>query len=161
MHIGYKIGLIDKEMYESVEEKKHLIKEELKRLDKIYISIDSKRIKALDFLRRPESKYSDLSEVAKLDLPWEVKEEIEIEAKYQGYIQKQLILIEQQKKLEDKKIPINLDYNKIKSLSVESRQKLSQIRPQTIGQALRIPGIRPSDISILLVYLEKTFSFKK
>ena len=88
------------------------------------------------------------------DLPYDVEEQVNINIKYDGYIRRQMRQVEQFKKLENKKIPDNIDYNEIKSLRIEAKQKLSQIRPASIGQASRISGVSPADVSVLLVYLK-------
>lgn len=114
-------------------------------------------VKLSELLKRPELSYEALREIdpQRPDLPRSVKEEVEIEIKYEGYIKKQLQQIEQFKKLENKKIPEWVDYNQISGLSTEAKQKLSQIRPASIGQASRISGVSPADISVLLIWLEQ------
>ena len=98
-------------------------------------------------------KLADIDE-NRPDLPYDVEEQVNINIKYDGYIRRQMRQVEQFKKLENKKIPDNIDYNQIKSLRIEAKQKLSQIRPASIGQASRISGVSPADVSVLLVYLK-------
>ena len=108
-----------------------------------------------ELIRRPELSYDKLKEIDedRPDLPWDVAEQVNINIKYEGYIKRQMKQVEQFKKLENRKIPENIDYNEIQSLRIEAKQKLSQIRPASIGQASRISGVSPADISVLLVYL--------
>ena len=110
-----------------------------------------------ELLRRPELTYEALAPIDenRPKLPWDVKEQVEINIKYDGYIRRQLKQVEQFKKLEAKKIPENLDYEKVGSLRIEARQKLEAYRPVSIGQASRISGVSPADISVLLVYMEQ------
>lgn len=170
--IGYKIGLISQERYNKFLEKKTMVEEEIKRLKKTIITPTEKVNDFLvrmgttpistgvflsDLLKRTELTYESLKEIDILreDLPKSVKEEVEIEIKYEGYINKQLKQIEQFKKLETKKIPEWVDYKKINGLSNEAKEKLSKIKPNSIGQASRITGVSPADISVLLIYLEQ------
>lgn len=113
-----------------------------------------------ELMCRPELSYDILSEIDadRKPLPEDVIEQVEIEIKYEGYISRQLKQVAQFKKMENKKIPENLDYNDVKSLRLEARQKLIESRPVSIGQASRISGVSPADISVLLIYLEQ---FKK
>jgi tRNA uridine 5-carboxymethylaminomethyl modification enzyme len=110
-----------------------------------------------ELLKRTEMNYSIIGEIDKdrMELPSDVCEEVEIETKYEGYIEKQMQQVEQFKKLENRKIPDFVDYMNISGLRIEAQQKLSQIRPFNIGQASRISGVSPADISVLLVYLEQ------
>jgi len=170
--IGYRIGLISQERYEKFLLKKKMIEDEIDRLKKTTIAPSEKvnkfliehgsspistGVKLSELLKRPELSYEALREIdpQRPDLPRSVKEEVEIEIKYEGYIKKQLQQIEQFKKLENKKIPEWVDYNLISGLSTEAKQKLSQIRPASIGQASRISGVSPADISVLLIWLEQ------
>ncbi|ADQ47377.1 glucose inhibited division protein A [Caldicellulosiruptor kronotskyensis 2002] len=176
--IGYKIGLISQQRYEKFLQKKKMIEDEINRVKNTIIAPSEKVNKLLlqkgsspistgvrlsDLLKRPELSYEDLKEIDinRPDLPWYVQDEVEIEIKYEGYIKKQLERIEQFKKLENKKIPEWVDYNKIAGLSTEAKQKLSQIRPASIGQASRISGVSPADISVLLIWLETAKNVKK
>lgn len=170
--IGYKIGLISQQRYEKFLQKKKMIEDEIERLKKTVVAPSEKvnqfllqqgsspistGVKLSELLKRPELSYEALREIdpQRPDLPRSVKEEVEIEIKYEGYIKKQLQQIEQFKKLENKKIPDWVDYNQILGLSTEAKQKLSQIRPASIGQASRISGVSPADISVLLIWLEQ------
>ncbi|EPR11898.1 tRNA uridine-5-carboxymethylaminomethyl(34) synthesis enzyme MnmG [Ruminiclostridium papyrosolvens] len=169
--IGREIGLISEERYKNFIEKKEMIEIEIERLKNTYLppseavlkyleSRNSTAIKSgiqvTELLRRPEISYESLSEVCELpDLPRAVREQVEVAVKYEGYIKRQMQQVEQYKKLEGRKIPQNIDYNQIQGLRLEARQKLSQIRPDSIGQASRITGVSPADISVLLIYLEQ------
>lgn len=176
--IGYKIGLISQQRYEKFLQKKKMIEDEINRVKNTVIAPSEKvnkflqekgsspistGVKLSDLLKRPELSYEDLKEIdpARPDLPWYVQDEVEIEIKYEGYIKKQLAQIEQFKKLENKKIPEWVDYSQILGLSTEAKQKLSQIRPASIGQASRISGVSPADISVLLIWLESVKKGKK
>ena len=112
-------------------------------------------ISLAELIRRPELSYEKLASVdyARPELPYDVKEQVDIKIKYDGYIKRQMRQVEQFKKLENKRIPENIDYDSIQSLRLEAKQKLNQIRPASIGQASRISGVSPADISVLLVYL--------
>lgn len=168
--IGYKIGLISEERYQKFLEKQHLIEEEIKRLKKLVIppktanpffekygsSQVSTGIHISDIIKRPEITYAALEEIdfERPALPEDVSEQVEIRLKYEGYIERQKIQINQFKKLEDKKLPEELDYSKIYGLRIEARQKLNKIKPRSLGQASRISGVSPADISVLVVWLE-------
>ena len=168
---GHEIGLISDERYERFKEKKQAIEDEKKRLKNLIIkptqavqelikSLGGSElkdgIKAADLLKRTEMHYEHIDILAKseLELHADVKEQVEIQIKYEGYIDKSLQQVERLKKMEDKKIPENIDYDAIGSLATEARQKLKQVRPLSLAQASRISGVNPADISILLVYLE-------
>ncbi|MFV9510305.1 tRNA uridine-5-carboxymethylaminomethyl(34) synthesis enzyme MnmG [Tepidibacillus sp. LV47] len=170
--IGYRIGLIDEERYQRFLEKKRNIEAEIARLkqEKVRPTPEVQQIlreigtaelnNAVDLatlLRRPEINYSVIERIAPSpeELPLEVKEQVEIQVKYAGYIEKQLQQVEKMKKVEAKKIPEWVDYNKISGLSSEAREKLNKIQPLNIGQASRISGVSPADISILLIYIEQ------
>ena len=169
---GYEIGLISKERYDWVCKKEELIAQEIERVAKVKIGANKKVQELLEsydsiplntgtflteLIRRPELNYEDLAPIDKErpELPWDVKQQVEINLKYEGYIKRQLKQVEQFKKLEAKKIPEDLDYEKVGSLRIEARQKLEEYRPISIGQASRISGVSPADISVLLVYLEQ------
>ena len=110
-----------------------------------------------ELIRRPELNYEMLSELDpdRPDLPYDIGEQVNIYIKYEGYLQRQLNQVKQFKKLEQKIIPENIDYDEVPSLRIEARQKLKQYQPTSIGQASRIAGVSPADISVLLIYLEK------
>ncbi|WLD93388.1 tRNA uridine-5-carboxymethylaminomethyl(34) synthesis enzyme MnmG [Alkalihalobacillus sp. AL-G] len=170
--IGYKIGLIPEERYERFSLKKKQIAEEIDRLEhtsikpseelqKILDEIGSSPLKeptsAASLLRRPEVSYAEIAKAVPADHEIEdvVGEQVEIQTKYAGYIDKQLQQVEKMKRMNDKKIPENIDYSAINGLATEAKQKLSEVRPLSVGQASRVSGVNPSDISILLVYLEQ------
>ena len=169
---GYEAGLIDEETYQKTLEKEKAIREEIKRTEHTTIGgtpevqalLEEKKSTLLksgttvaELIRRPELTYEDVSPIDKHrpELPWDVKQQVEINLKYEGYIKRQMKQVEQFKKLEAKKIPEDLDYEKVGSLRIEARQKLEAYRPISIGQASRISGVSPADISVLLVYLEQ------
>ena len=169
---GYQVGLIDEETYQAVLRKEEAIQKEIERTEHATIGGTPEVQKLLEekgstllksgttiaeLIRRPELNYEDLASIDKErpELPWDVKQQVEINLKYEGYIKRQLKQVEQFKKLEAKKIPEDLDYEKVGSLRIEARQKLEEYRPISIGQASRISGVSPADISVLLVYLEQ------
>ena len=170
--IGYRVGLIDEERYSRFLEKQALIEGEIKRLEKTVVtpspennavlaSLGSSEIstgaKLSELLRRPELSYKSLAslDTDRPELPSSVIRTAEIQVKYQGYIKRELSEVERQKKLEDKRLPSDIDYKKIVGLRLESAEKLDKIRPMNIGQASRISGVNPADISVLLIYLGK------
>lgn len=168
--IGHDVGLISDERYEKLIEKESRIQKEVERLKQTMMGGNS-RVQAFleahgstplktamslaDLLSRPELNYELLEEIDqdREPLPSEVTEQVEIELKYSGYIERQLRQVEQFKKMEKRRIPENLDYDQVPSIRIEARQKLKQIRPENVGQASRISGVSPADISVLLVYL--------
>lgn len=169
---GYEVGLVTEDRYRDFVRKKENIEREIERLkgksvnpnDRVkgflekYNSADIKSgITLYELLKRPEITYASLAEIDENmpDLDDQEAEEVEILIKYEGYIKKQLMQIEQFKKLEGKRLPDDIDYKGIKGLSTEAQQKLSEVRPSNIGQASRISGVSPADISVLLVYLEQ------
>ena len=170
--IGHRVGLISEERYQKFLEKKDMIAKEKERLENTIIK-PTKEVNQLmekygtseltggvrlsELLKRTELTYDILKQIDKdrVDLPDDVKEEVEIMVKYEGYIKRQLKQVEQFKKLEAKKIPEDLDYEKVGSLRIEARQKLELYRPVSIGQASRISGVSPADISVLLIALEQ------
>lgn len=170
--IGYEVGLISEERYKHLLEKEAQIAEEMKRLESVTVGSSEKVQETLkrynstelksgttlaELLKRPEIKYEYLSEIdpERPVLSREVTEQVEINLKYDGYIKRQLKQVEQFKKLENKKIPLDLNYQEIGSLRAEAVQKLEAYRPLSIGQASRISGVSPADISVILVYLEQ------
>ena len=168
---GYEIGLISKERYDWVCKKEELIKEEIARVAKVHIGAN-KEVQALlesfgsiplntgvtltELIRRPELDYEKLAPIDKNrpKLPYDVREQVNINIKYDGYISRQIKQVESFKRLEKKKIPEGFDYDDVPSLRIEARQKLKTYRPTSIGQASRISGVSPADISVLLVYME-------
>ncbi len=170
--VGYEVGLISEERYRKLQKKILQIKEEKERLERTMVgasgpvqsflaSYGSTTLKTAaslaEILRRPEMDYEKLAEIdpARPVLPPDVTEQAEIDVKYDGYIRRQLKQVEQFKKLEQKRIPEELDYDSIPSLRLEAVQKLKLCKPISIGQASRISGVSPADISVLLVYLEQ------
>ncbi|MCL1702256.1 tRNA uridine-5-carboxymethylaminomethyl(34) synthesis enzyme MnmG [Lysinibacillus sp. Bpr_S20] len=169
---GYNMGMITEERYAKFNEKKELIDNEIARLREVIIkpneatqaairSVGGSELKdgirGADLLKRPEMHYELISSLipADIELSDEVKEQIEIQLKYEGYIEKALQQVEKLHKMENKKIPENIDYDAISGLATEARQKLKQVTPLSIAQASRISGVNPADISILLVYIEQ------
>lgn len=169
---GYQVGLVSKEQYDAVLKKKHLIEKEIERLKnkkigaaKINQEFLERNESALlktgtslaELLCRPELNYDILKEIdpEREELPDSVIEQVEIEIKYEGYIERQLRQVEQFKKMEKKMIPNDLNYDDVPSLRLEARQKLKSFHPISLGQASRISGVSPADISVLLVYLEQ------
>ena len=114
-------------------------------------------IQMYNLLKRPEISFSDLIRLGQIgeEIEPEIQEQLEIHVKYEGYIQKQLKQVEQFKKMEKVKIPPDMDYSQVKGLKIESVQKLQKLQPENLGQASRISGVSPADISVLMVYLEK------
>ena len=168
--IGHEVGLIDEKRYQNLLKKEEQIAQEIDRVNHTNVGTSEKVQQLLDsygstrltsgttlaeLIRRPELSYDKLKEIDedRPDLPWDVAEQVNINIKYEGYIKRQMKQVEQFKKMENRKIPENIDYNEIQSLRIEAKQKLSQIRPASIGQASRISGVSPADISVLLVYL--------
>lgn len=170
--IGHEIGLVPEARYERFVHKKEAIEAEKKRLESftlkpreeinnMLVSRGSTAMKeaasAAHLMKRPEIGYADVAPFA--DAPSsiapDVAEQVEIQVKYEGYISKQLEQVERMKKMEEKKIPESIDYHSISGIAIEARQKLSEVRPLSVGQASRVSGVNPSDISILLVYIEQ------
>ena len=170
--IGHEIGLIDDERYEKLLEKEKLIEEEVERMKKTTVGARAEVQELLakyestplqsgttlaELLKRPELSYEIIKDIDKdrKELPEDVKEQVNIELKYEGYIKRQLRQVEQYKKLENKKTPEDIDYDDVYSLRKEAVQKLKELRPASVGQASRISGVSPADISVLLIYLGK------
>lgn len=172
--IGHDIGLVSDEEYKAFEEKLKMIADEISRME-LKIAGSNQRVndflkkhnsallessKGVSFaslIRRPELNYDMLSELddERSELPWRVREQVNIEIKYEGYIKRQLQQVKQFKKLEGKKLPKNINYKELSGLRIEAQQKLNLIKPENIGQAGRISGVSPADISVLLIYLEQ------
>lgn len=170
--IGHRLGLISEERYGRFVAKKEQIEQEKERLHSIIIKPTAEvqqlireaggselkdGIRGIDLLKRPEMTYEHIRQIipAENDFSEDVAEQVEIQVKYEGYIQKSLQQVERLKKLEDKKIPEDIDYEAINGLATEAKQKLKQVRPLTVAQASRISGVNPADVSILLVYIEQ------
>lgn len=169
---GHEIGLISDERYQKFLNKMQLIKDEMKRvaqttihvsedLQKLLVSRETapmnKGMKLIELIKRPQISYDDLApfDTERPNLPPEIFEQVEIELKYEGYIKRQQAQINEMRRLEVKLLPKDIDYNAIDGLRLEAREKLSKIRPHSVGQASRISGVSPSDISVLLIYLAK------
>ncbi len=155
--IGYQLGLIDRARYEAVENKREVIAKEISRLKKKNITLGDQGVSALELLRRPEVNYKTLLSLD-LGLPSvdeEIREQVEIEVKYQGYIEKQQKEVQRLQGIEERCIPQDIAYETFSELRYEARQKLSQLRPATLGQASRLGGVTPVDIAILLMHLER------
>ena len=178
MPIGYKIGLLPKERYEKMLNEEEMVKAEIERLEATWISPDDKlnsilenagstKVKSganmAELVKRPELNYEILNEVDKgrPELSKKIKEQVEIRLKYDGYIKRQLAQVESFKKMENKKLPKDIDYTQINGLRLEARQKLNDIRPLSVGQASRITGVSPADIAVLVVYMEQYGRNKK
>lgn len=170
--LGYKEGLISDERYTQFNDKKQAIEDEKKRLSEIRIKPNEKTqavieqrggtslkdgILAIDLLKRPEMDYASIVEILGEDIQLhkEVVEQVEIQTKYAGYIEKSIAQVNKIKRMEEKSIPHNIDYDAIHSLATEARDKLKTVKPINLAQAARISGVNPADISILLVYLEQ------
>lgn len=170
--IGYEAGLVSEEVYQKTLDKKKMIEEEILRLKNTVIGAARENQDFLaahgstalktgtnlaELMCRPELTYEVLAKIdpKRMPLPADVIEQVEIEIKYEGYIERQMRQVEQYKKMEKKRIPADLDYNDISSLRLEARQKLIAFKPVSVGQASRISGVSPADISVLLIYLEK------
>lgn len=168
---GYKVGLVDDETYQRVREKEKRIQREIERVEHVTVGATEAIQRLLEkyhstplkngttlaeLIRRPELDYEAFQEIdtQRPQLPWDVREQVNINIKYEGYIRRQRKQVEQFRKLEQKKIPEDLDYDKISGLRIEARQKLNLYRPMSIGQASRISGVSPADVSVLMVYLK-------
>ena len=169
---GYEVGLIDEERYQNLLRKEQMIDAEIERVERTNIGTSEKVQKVLEsfgstplnsgttlaeLIRRPELSYEKLADIdeKRPELPCDVEEQVNINIKYDGYIKRQMRQVEQFKKLENKKIPDDINYDDIQSLRIEAKQKLNAIRPTSIGQASRISGVSPADVSVLLVYLKQ------
>ena len=173
---GYEVGLISQERYDRLKEKERLIESEIERLKNAYVGTSEKVQELLEsyestplnsgsslaeLIRRPELSYEAVTDIdvtrpeLPKDLAAEVIEQVDISLKYDGYIQRQKRQVEQFKKMENKLLPEDIDYNEINNLRIEAKQKLTNIRPVSIGQASRITGVSPADITVLLIYLEQ------
>ncbi|MCI5722213.1 MAG: tRNA uridine-5-carboxymethylaminomethyl(34) synthesis enzyme MnmG, partial [Firmicutes bacterium] len=168
---SYRIGLADKERYNRYLEKKRIVEEERERMENSYVypgdaneflvklgsSPLKNRVTLAELLKRPEVTYENLSEIDRdrPELSSHAINQLEVQIKYEGYINKQLNQIEKFKKLENKPLDENLNYDEIEGLRLEAIQKLNQIKPRSVGQASRISGVSPADINVILVYLEK------
>lgn len=170
--VGYQVGLVSKAVYDRVERKRKLIEEEVKRLSEVTIGANQKTqiflekygsselktgVTLAELIRRPELDYDKVAELdnERKELPCDVIEQVNIQIKYEGYITRQLKQVEQYKKLEGKKLKPDFDYSQVKGMRKEAIQKMNLYQPLSVGQASRISGVSPADISVLLVYLEQ------
>ncbi len=170
--IGHEIGLISQERYEALREKERLVAAEIERVQGVTMGPSEPVVALLeryntapikngarlsDLIKRPQLTYDALAEIdpERPELPADVREQVNIQIKYAGYIDQQLKQVEQFKKLEGRLLPMDLDYETIQGLRLEARQKLNLVRPQNLGQASRITGVSPADISVLLIYMEQ------
>lgn len=175
---GYEVGLISKERYDWVVEKERLIQEEVERVEHVNIGANAKTQKVLEehhstplkngttlaeLIRRPELSYEDLEEIdpERPKLKYDVIEQVNISIKYDGYIKRQMKQVKEFKKMENKKLPEHFNYDQVNSLRIEAKQKLNLYQPVSVGQASRISGVSPADISVLLVYLEQMYHNQK
>jgi tRNA uridine 5-carboxymethylaminomethyl modification enzyme len=176
--LGYRVGLLSRERYQNIEARRLAIAAELERLEATWLrpSEDGLNerleewgltplndgVNALQFLRRPEVSYRQVSELTPPPepLPHAAAEQVQLEAKYAGYIEKQRIEVARFRRLEDRRIPPELDYHALTGLRAEARERLAYVRPVTVGQATRLSGVNPADISVLLVHLKRIDAHK-
>jgi tRNA uridine 5-carboxymethylaminomethyl modification enzyme len=164
---GREVGLVDDTRWERFKEKRSAIEAETTRLQTTFVGgADNARlaerfirpviqkVSLLDLLRRPEVDYKDVAALGGGSARRDVAEQLEITAKYDGYIQRQMEQIEAHARREDSPIPVEIEYERIKALSTESRVKLARVRPISLGQASRVPGVTPADITVLTIYME-------
>jgi tRNA uridine 5-carboxymethylaminomethyl modification enzyme len=179
-HIGYELGLVGSERYRSIEDRREAVEGELARLADTWlrpgdealeagaptgtrhpggreVAPPTNGVNALQFLRRPEVSYQVVVNLAPPPKPLSpgAAEEVEIEAKYAGYIEKQRAQVARFRQLEDRRIPSDLDYESLVGLRTEAKERLAYVRPATVGQATRLSGVNPADISVLLVHLKR------
>ncbi|MDE6132552.1 MAG: tRNA uridine-5-carboxymethylaminomethyl(34) synthesis enzyme MnmG [Oscillospiraceae bacterium] len=170
--LGHEIGLISDDRYEKFLAKQEQIKAEIKRVRSVTVppsaelnkmleekgtAAISTGVKMSDLIRRPQISYEDLAQfdTARVPLPYEVSEQVNLQIEYEGYISRQLMEVEHVRKLEEKKLPANFDYKTISGLSLEAQEKLNRVQPENIGQAGRISGVSPADVSVLIIWLSK------
>lgn len=172
MEYGYRVGLVSEERYQKLLKKIELIKEETERIKRVVISPSDEinallvsretseiktGVKLIDLIKRPQLNYEILTpfDTTRPDIPNDIFEQVETEIKYEGYIKRQQSVINEMRRLECKKLPTNIDYKTITGLRLEAQEKLNKVKPENVGQAGRISGVSPADISVLLIYLEK------
>ena len=170
--LGHEVGLISDERYEKFLTKQQQIKEEIKRVRKVTIppseelnklleekgtAAISTGVKMSDLIRRPQISYEDLAQfdTERVPLPYEVLEQVNLQIEYEGYISRQIMEVEHVQKIEEKKLPTDFDYKTITGLSLEAQEKLNRVQPENIGQAGRISGVSPADVSVLIIWLSK------
>ena len=168
---GYELGLVSKERYEAVLEKYEAVRKEQQRLEKLHLApteelnamLESRGSTAVttgfsiaDLIRRPQISYADTApfDPERPELDRAIKAQVEISLKYEGYIKRQLKQVEEFTRLEERQLPADIDYNQVTGLRLEAREKLEKIRPENFGQASRISGVSPADISVLMIYVE-------
>ena len=171
--LGYEIGLISNERYERLLEKERLIAEETKRIESTVIapsdelneilvsrgtSAMNTGARLVDLIKRPQLTYDDLERFDKTRpaLPYDIFEQVQINVKYDGYVKRQLAQVSEMRRIECKRLDFIKDYSEIKGLRIEAQEKLNKVRPENLGQASRISGVSPADISVLIIYLSKT-----
>jgi tRNA uridine 5-carboxymethylaminomethyl modification enzyme len=156
--LAYELGLVERERYEQVEAKRQAVDIELKRLSKTYFNNSDRSVTALEYLRRPDVTYNTLVTMSygSPGIDCDVAEQVEVEAKYEGYLKKQSTSVARMSRMEKRSIPDFFAYDGIIGLRYEARQKLNRIRPVTLGQASRIDGVTPADLTILMVHLERS-----
>ena len=157
---GYEVGLIDEERYQKFNDKLKQIDELTNYLKNKKIKVDNEGISLYNLIKRPETKIMNLKDKIDIEVTDEVLEQVEINIKYEGYIKKELDEAKKMVDLDNKKIPEDIDYDKIHNLASEAKQKLKEIRPTSIGQALRISGVNPADISLIMVYIKKEYFYE-
>ncbi|MBC7325662.1 MAG: FAD-dependent oxidoreductase, partial [Moorella sp. (in: Bacteria)] len=170
--IGYAIGLLDAGRYRKIQAREKAVREGIEALQKAHIGSNNEAVQQMlqrcgetplkgsacmaDLLKRPGINYQYMKEAGLIaDIPDDVAREIELILKYEGYINREKIQVERMLKLEERRLPENLNYRDIRGLSRESREHLERVRPRSLGQALRVPGVTPADISVLMIYLEQ------
>jgi tRNA uridine 5-carboxymethylaminomethyl modification enzyme len=142
--IGYELGLVPKERYDAVIEKYKAVADEIARLEKTHRTA---------FLRRPEIHYADVAGPSRPPLPEDVTEQVEIRVKYEGYLRRQRALMEEMTHMENRELPEDTDYSAIQGLRLEAREKLGRVRPKNLGQASRVSGVNPADLTALMIWL--------
>lgn len=169
--IGLELGLLSEEQYQAVLDKYAMVEEEIQRLEKKHIAPTAELnamltergtaeaksgVSLADLIRRPQVSYADTADFdpERSELPYTVKAQVEIRLKYEGYIKRQLKQVEEFTRMEERPLPENIDYDAIVGLRLEAREKLKKIRPANFGQASRISGVSPADISVLMIYME-------
>jgi tRNA uridine 5-carboxymethylaminomethyl modification enzyme len=151
---GRRLGLVDDARWSVYCRKRDAIERERSRLDRTFVSTSSsEKVRASEYLRRPEVSYAEVGEGA--DVPPEVAQQVEIQIKYHGYLERQRAEVARRQTLEETPIPVQFDYGSVRGLSIEVRQKLSAQRPETLGQAGRISGVTPAALSLLAVHLKR------
>jgi tRNA uridine 5-carboxymethylaminomethyl modification enzyme len=158
---GRRLGLVDDARWRAFCQKREAIERERMRLARTFVSTSSsEKVRAIEYLRRPEVRYAELADPA-VPVAADVAEQLEVQVKYEGYVERQRAEVARRESLEEMPIPETFDYAAVRGLSVEVRQKLSVQRPQTLGQAGRISGVTPAAISLLAVHLKRNAGARK